>query len=645
MKRVILLASLLALAACGDRSGLPPVTSFSPADANDVAAGYSPDGSQVYWWSRAGDKWQLWRSAADTRAPTKMPLLAYSTQPLAWSPDGSRFAVGAAVDGPVLQLWVVDSAGTEARKVSRGDEYADPTGWNPDGKRVAYLGVLPGGQIATMAVDVDGGSPTRLVPGETRPNLAVWSPDGSLLAVQILDAGRFFISLADSDGSNLRPLTTEGFEDMQGPYGWSPDGSSILYVSTRTGAGNLWVAPVNGDSARQLTNDVRADNTAFWSPDGQWIAFQSERGQQSDIWVVPPAGGPARRVTDDVQRETLYGWRPGTEEVAYTTGRTLGTLWTHNLADGSERQLTPDSLEVAYFNLSSKGEVEVTVNRGGGVFDFTAMPLAGGDRHTILANAGGSGVRWSPDGSMLGFHSDRGGSNDIWVVDASGGPPRQLTNWPGRENDVTWSPDGSQIYFVADRDAKLGDVWRVPAGGGEPVRVTHNGNVLNLCGQNRPTSSLFVVVLGEGASTFRSARIQPDGSLRFLWDSTASFCAEASPTSDSAFVSVSGEGGAVASVLVPLTGGAGRQLLPAGQAAQEWSPDGSQLLYSFQDGSATDYGVLTMADGSTKRVTQTPENEGGAEWTADGSALLFRRAVPISRLTTANLTKLLATKE
>jgi len=644
MKRLILLGALLALAACGDRSGLPPATTLSPVDANDLGAGYSPDGSRIFWWSRSGDKWQLWQSPADMSAPTKVPILSYATPPLVWSPDGSRFVLGVMADPGAMRMWLVDAAGAEARRVTSGDLYEDPFGWNPDGKHISFFSVIEGGQLATMVMDVDGGTPTRLIPEETRPHFAVWSPDGSMLAVQIFDAGRLLISLADGDGSNLRPLTTEGFEDMQGPTGWSPDGSSLLYVSTRTGAGDIWVAPVDGSPPRQLTNDVRADNSPFWSPDGRWIAFRSERGLQTDLWVVPAAGGAAVRVTDDADRETLTGWRPGTDQVAYTTGRTRATLWEHSLADGSERQLTADSVEVSWFNLSSKGELEVTLNRGGGVLDFTALPLSGGEPRTILANAGGSAARWSPDGSMLVFSSDRGGSEDIWVVDAAGGAPRQLTTWPGAEALPIWSEDGAAVYFRADREATLGDVWRVPATGGDPVRITSNGGILTLCAQPRGVSSLFVIMLGDGPGTFTAARIRPDGSLQVVWDKSSPNCAVPLPASDSLFISVAVEGGTRATMLLPLEGGPGRQLLPPGRIATASSPDGSQLLYTFEDGAAWDYGILTLADGSTKRVTQTPEDEGGAEWTPDGSALVFRRAVPVNRITTADLTKLLAVK-
>jgi Tol biopolymer transport system component len=60
-------------------------------------------------------------------------------------------------------------------------------------------------------------------------------------------------------------------------------------------------------------------------------------------------------------------------------------------------------------------------------------------------------------------------------VDASGGTARQLTNWPGSETEAVWSGDGANIYFVSDRDAKFGDIWRVPPSGGDPVRLTNDG--------------------------------------------------------------------------------------------------------------------------------------------------------------------------
>ncbi len=215
---------------------------------------------------------------------------------------------------------------------------------------------------------------------------------------------------------------------------------------------------------------------------------------------------PPERVTDDVLVETLIGWRPGTSELAYTTGHTSRTIWAHALADGKEWQLTPDTAQAGWFNLSSRGEVMVNFVRGGGVNDFAVLPIGGGEPQVILANAGGTQARWSPDGSMLVFQSDRGGSEDIWVMDAIGGAPRQLTSWPGSETAPRWNADGTEIYFRADREALFGDVWRVPATGGDPVRITTTGNVNVFLSVNR-MSQVFVGQVGGGKGTFITALV------------------------------------------------------------------------------------------------------------------------------------------
>ena len=78
----------------------------------------------------------------------------------------------------------------------------------------------------------------------------------------------------------------------------------------------------------------------------------------------------------------------------------------------------------------------------------------------------------SPNGRLVAFSSDRGGSSDIWVIGADGTGLRQLTAHPGEDTWPTWSPDGTQLAFASTRDDPDGDVYVLAATGGTPRRIT-----------------------------------------------------------------------------------------------------------------------------------------------------------------------------
>lgn len=641
MKRVLVLGVALAALGCGDRSRVPTARSLSPENAYHFVAGYSPDGLQIYWWQQAGARWQLYHSPADMSAPESLSLA--SNEPngrLLWSPDGSRFAISAAQEGTFPSVWLVSAAGGAPRRVTPAGAYAVVQGWHPDGRRLLYLTVLER-NVYSMVVNVDSGAPARLVPSMTTPNAAIWSPDGSKLAIQQFGQGRSTIWLADSSGGHLRQATTEGFENLSGyPTPWSPDGSALLYTSNRTGTSDVWILPADGSPPRQLTNDVRDDGNASWSPDGRWVAFESNRGRQNDLWVVPAAGGEARRITDDALNEGLLGWRPGTEEVVHNTGRNRRALWSYTLASGEERQLTPDSLEVGSFNTSSTGQVAVSIVRGGGVSDLATLPIGGGEPRIILRDARGDGGWWSPNGSKIAFISSRTGANPhAWVMDADGSNLRQLTSWPEGDGDAFFVDD-STVTINSSHDARFGDLWRVPTSGGEPTRLTRTGGVLGFCWQRRPGEAI-VPIVGEAPVNIASARLRPGGVLQPVWNrSEWAGCPVVAPTADSVAVPTTA-GADVQTMLLPLGGGQGRAILERNQLPVAWSKDGRQLLFQYTRNPPFDLGILNLADGSTRRVTQTPASENGTEWSADGSTLVFRRVVYLNRITTADVTRLL----
>jgi len=647
MRRMVVLGMVLAVAGCGDRSGVPAARSLSPENADHRVSGYSPDGSRIYFWQQDGAVWRLYVSPADMSAPEQLPLessspdFADNVGPLFWSPDGSRFVVAVPVNTVYPQIWLVNAAGGEPKRLTPEGDFAVPAVWHPDGRRLMYATILEG-SVYAMVVDVDSGGSRRLLPEETRPHFAVWSPDAGRVVVGMFAGGQQTIWFADSMGGNLRQATSEGFENTSGwDTPWSPDGSAILYTSRRTGTSDIWVLPVDGSPARQLTSDVRDDDAAAWSPDGRWVVFRSNRGLQDDVWIVPAEGGEPRRVTDDALREEAPFWRPGTGEIAYRVSRQSRSLWTHGIADGTERQLTHDSLDVSRFNLSSAGKVLAVFNRGGGVSDFAVLSLAGGEPRMLLRDARSNSANWSPDGSRLAFTSTRAGANaNVWVTDSSGSGLRQLTTWPEGVADFTFTADGSAAYVVSGHQATWGDVWRVPLRDGDPTRVTTTDRVLGICGGAKGVTELVVVTLADAPVTVALMRVRPNGTLQPIWDrTTVAGCV--APRSDSIAVTVAVAGGGLQSMLLPIRGGSGRRLLDANQIVGLASPDGRQAVMTYSVQAPFDLGVLNLTDGSVRRITTTPASEQGTEWSNDGSTLVFRRVTPVSRITTADVRRLL----
>jgi TolB protein len=626
-------AALVMLAACGgDRAGVPRATVLSPEGANHRYARYAPDGARVSYWAAGPSGWDLTVADANLSGARALDSAPFVITPGFWSPDGSSLAYAAGVDYDVL-VTPVDGGPRRRLTESKGVEF--PIQWHPRGDRLGSLASLQGGAIRAGVITVASGADAPVL-AETRPAIPFWSPDGSRIAYMVIDGGKATIWLADSTGRNGRQLSAEGFEEFSESDPWSPDGSELVYVSRRTGTADVWVLPMNGDPARQLTRDVRNDYAPRWSPDGKWVAFLSERGRQTDIWIVPAAGGAPRRVTDDAAAEDDLQWVPGRDEIGFSTGVVRRGLWVQALADGTERRITPDSIRVGDFDLSPDGsQVVYEVVRGGGVTDLQVVAVAGGAPQTLVANSARSTAPlWSPDGAKVLFLSDRSGTDDVWVVEVSGGEPRRLVEWPTNEFSAEWSADGSSVYFTSDREANpLYDLWTVSASGGEPRRLTRVGTLQGVI-QSQVSADVFVQSLGGSEGQFVLSRLLPDGRLQPLWDRSSALGVgrrDVTPSGDSIAVLVQQPGGGLGTMLLPTRGGEGRPMLGTNEGVLDWSADGTQVLY-WSGVPNSDLNVMSLVDGSVRRLTDSPDDEGAARWLPGDARILFYRSTEQRRL-------------
>ena len=125
----------------------------------------------------------------------------------------------------------------------------------------------------------------------------------------------------DAAPANSRQFSAERMWALKrlGDPAITPDGKlAVVPVTTydiaeNKGLTDLWLVPLNGGGARQLTSDKASDTQATVSPDGEWVAFVSKRGEDTEnqIYVIAIDGGEARRVTNLPTGASLPKWFAG----------------------------------------------------------------------------------------------------------------------------------------------------------------------------------------------------------------------------------------------------------------------------------------------------------------------------------------------
>ena len=264
---------------------------------------------------------------------------------------------------------------------------------------------------------------------------------------------------------------------------WSPDGTKILFASSRGNTGDhIYIVPAAGGAATQLVA-INA-NGARWSPDGDSVAFLAYRSGHSQIWMTPSSGGvdPVLLTTDPLDKAD-FEWSRDGKKIVYVAGRDARTIWMTATSGGNPDQITFGGTESAP-RWSPDGSRIAFVSGTAGNRDIWMVPVAGGNLARLTtAPANYGDLQWSADGSRLAFISDRKnfserfGVRHIWTVFIIGAEVTQITSDPRwAEGAIDWSPDAASFVFT--RLIEGGDLWDVPATAipGEPVRLTYDNS-------------------------------------------------------------------------------------------------------------------------------------------------------------------------
>jgi Tol biopolymer transport system component/DNA-binding winged helix-turn-helix (wHTH) protein len=347
--------------------------------------------------------WVSWPSSVEAvpkvSALSRLPGKEY--QP-AVSPDGTRTAF----------LWQPEGAGaaqvwTEDGQISTGA--ASSPAWSGDGRRVAYLklaGGLAGAKASVVIAPETVVTEVRLPEVEMDSRLLAWSPDGSSFVVSRAEG----LAVIDAASGAQRSLT-QGFDDVAPRY--SPDGKQVAFLRVfHRGSQEVFVIPLAGGRARQLTNAGRPISDVDWSQDGRSLLAAMNRESEFRLWRLGLDGGAPVALG-------IYGDSP----IQFA------------LARRSER--------LVYAQLQQDRNI-------------WRLDLAGLTwRRVVASTAQDASPQYSPDGQWICFRSDRSGAERLWVARADGSGARAVTGEGLRPSVGKWAPDSRQIVFNDPHTAEL----------------------------------------------------------------------------------------------------------------------------------------------------------------------------------------------
>jgi Tol biopolymer transport system component/DNA-binding winged helix-turn-helix (wHTH) protein len=374
---------------------------------------------------------------------------------------------------------------------------------SPDGTRVAFAWNGGVGRDLRLYVALLAAGPPMAVTshsglaGEAADLDPSWSPDGTLLAFSRQGRGSCELLAVPALGGPERRLGGCGNDDAT-KVSWSPDGR-WLATSARPAAGasppgprtaRLRLVSPASRASRDLTTPppgIYGDYGPAFSPDGTRLAFvRALASDVEDIYLVAlvpgdgtAAGAPAEptRVTFDNAAIAGVEWLPDGKELVFASDRGgIYSLWRVSAAGGTPRLLAGSGTKIKHPSAARQRDVVVFESwiYDIGLWRTPLAAAAGGPPPPAAAALEPAAREWSfqpqfsPDGRRIAFGSTRSGTYELWVADADGAHPAQLTSFGGTHlGTPRWSPDGRRIVFTAWRDGRAG-LYLVDAAGGAP---------------------------------------------------------------------------------------------------------------------------------------------------------------------------------
>ena len=324
--------------------------------------------------------------------------------------------------------------------------------------------------------------------------------------------------------------------------------------------GDIYSVPSQGGEARQLTTNAAFDSYPIWSPDGKKIAFASNREGSMDVYVINANGGAPTRLTTNSGSELPVAFKDNDH-----------VLFSANVMPTAQSNL---------FASREFSQVYEVSTQGGRPKLYSVLPM-----ENISINAKGQVLYHDCKGyeDKWRKHHTSPITRDIWMLD--GGKYQKLTSFKGEDRNPVWAQDGQSFYYLSEQNGSF-NVYHRNVGSGKDTQVTHN--------QKNPIR--FLTSSQSGLLCYGY-----DGEIYTIKEGAEPQKVNISITTDNAEPSLV------------------RQIRSNGATEIALSPSGKEVAFVMHG----DVYVTSVDYKTTKRITDTPQQERNVSFSPDGRALVY----------------------